>query len=226
MFALACGFLFGWLYGFILVHLAANIGMWLGFWLARWSVKSRFGATLVKYANNNKVVFSILRVIAKHPVKIIVLIRLSPFPYNLVNGIIGITMEVPFLTYAFASYIGALFEQVILTYYGSLFRNLADVLNGEQEMGPLQYSLYGLQLLVVIILSVVITIYVKKEMQKLEQEANEEEDEEAWSRKKEQEDDEDKEEEDKDNNNCDQGNEDVELIQFQKAEQDHTLYER
>lgn len=108
--------------------------------------------------------------------KVLLLFRLGPIPYSILNLICGVS-TIPFYTYVLASLPGLMIEQTLVTYMGSSLGSLSDVSSGSADSGSgqaINYTIIVLQIVCSVALLVFIAVYVKRvlkaaELAKLQQ---------------------------------------------------------
>ncbi len=83
----------------------------------------------------------------------------------------------PFAKFMLGSLLGGWFDPLLSAFFGQAFRDLTEFLSGSRELGPLDYTIYALQITFGISMTIFITIYVRREMKKFNKEEEEEEEE-------------------------------------------------
>lgn len=94
--------------------------------------------------------------------KIIVLARMSPLPYSLVNGLFGLTNQVTFITYALATFLGMWLENITAVVYGTTIRDLTEVIDGGESPPAWKIVMSLFQVTVLAIIVLIVTIYVRR----------------------------------------------------------------
>ena len=125
---LICSFVYTFFIGFIMVVFYSSIGMTCSFFICRYT----FYECAHQRVNDMAYLKAISSVIesSEKGFKIIVLSRLMPIPFGLVNTLFSVT-DVRFKNYLFASIIGLVPSQLLLCYTGSMLRSMSDVLSNE-----------------------------------------------------------------------------------------------
>ncbi|HEV7669837.1 MAG TPA: TVP38/TMEM64 family protein [Thermoanaerobaculia bacterium] len=155
---LAAGVIFGLVKGALYTFVGATVGASLAFLIARYGARR---AIEKKIAGNPKFA-AIDRAVSKEGLKIVSLLRLSPFfPFNLLNYALGLT-KVRFVDYLLACF--AMIPGTILyVYYGTAAGTLAKVASGEAGGGQGATKwIYGLGLLATLIVTTFITRLANK----------------------------------------------------------------
>ena len=151
---LAGGFLFGIGRGAIYVSIGATLGATLAFLVGRYFLRS----WLVEKIGNDLRFQALDEAVAREGWKMVLLVRLCPiFPFPVTNYGFGIT-RVTIKEYVLASWIGMLPAMVVLVYIGSLASSLANLGAGGRARTPLEWTLYGIGL----VMAVVVTIYITR----------------------------------------------------------------
>lgn len=151
---LGAGFAFGVVTGTIAVSIGSVIGATAAFLIGRY-----FARDFVEQQTKNFPKFAAVdRAVETSGFKIVMLTRLSPvFPFNVLNYLYGAT-KVSLRDYVLASWIGMLPGTVMYVYFGTVAKNLTDLLAGEIQGGVGQKALLGVGLLA----TVVVTVYVTR----------------------------------------------------------------
>lgn len=117
--AIAGGVAFGLWYGFGWVILANICGAAVGFWCYRILLRHKLESILQKHPKMEMVV----RAVASKGFKLMVLLRLGPFNYSMLNAVLGAS-EVRFLPYMLAL-IGAFPGNFATVYFGTIATHIA-----------------------------------------------------------------------------------------------------
>lgn len=151
---LGAGFAFGPIIGTIAVSLGSTLGAGAAFLVGRLFARDFVNGLMEKFPK----FAAVNGAVEQSGFKIVALTRLSPvFPFNVLNYLYGAT-KVKFKDYFFASWIGMLPGTAMYVYFGSIARNLTDLLAGKVDGG-----VGGKVLLVVgLVATVVVTVYVTK----------------------------------------------------------------
>ncbi|KAE8213311.1 hypothetical protein CF327_g3145 [Tilletia walkeri] len=124
-----CGFSFGMIEGFIISYIAALSGAITVFILSRTMLKGWMTGLLNKSGGLKKVV----RAIEKQP-KLLFLIRLAPYPYNLMNTLLASSPTLTFKTYTMCTAL-ALPKLLVHTGLGTSIKNFAAYHGAEKGDG-------------------------------------------------------------------------------------------
>ncbi|KAG0326055.1 hypothetical protein BGZ99_010194 [Dissophora globulifera] len=108
----------GYIYGFM-----------LGFVIVRW-----FKGQVRQLMARNKNLKSVVRTVEKRGFRLLVLIRLAPYPFNIMNALLSAT-HIPLHTYAFATAL-SLVKLALHVYIGSTLYSLTGGDDGGQEGEP------------------------------------------------------------------------------------------
>ncbi|KAF9089376.1 hypothetical protein BGX23_006728 [Mortierella sp. AD031] len=113
------GYVYGFVYGFVIVFSGALVGSIICFYLCRrW-----FKAHVRKLMAKNKSLKGVVRTVEKRGFRLLVLIRLAPYPFNVMNAILSAT-HIPLSTYIPATAI-SLVKLTLHVYIGSTLSTLA-----------------------------------------------------------------------------------------------------
>lgn len=129
--AMSAGALFGIVGGSALSFIGSNIGQVGAFMAGRYI----FRDAVVSYLSKNFPKWTLIDgAMTREGWRMIVLLRMSPIaPWNLLNYALSVT-SVPFATYAIASSLSIIPYLVLFVYFGSMARNLADVVTGDAKI--------------------------------------------------------------------------------------------
>ena len=117
--AVAAGVAFGFLEGIILVVIINVIGAVLWFWIARKLLRSWVHRVLERHPKLE----AIEEATAKEGFKLMVLLRLGPFSYGMLNFMLGAS-DAKFWPYAFAL-IGVIPGNLVTVYFGAVANHVA-----------------------------------------------------------------------------------------------------
>ncbi|KAJ3211145.1 hypothetical protein HDU67_004758 [Dinochytrium kinnereticum] len=123
-----CGFIFGFPYGFVPAYMGAVAGGVLCFLGARRFLGTHYRGYLLDKYPKLKVVED---AIEQGGLKLIILIRLAPYPFGIMNVIFS-TTSISLPRYATATAIAA-FKNLIHIYVGSTLQSLADIGGGSKR---------------------------------------------------------------------------------------------
>ncbi len=158
---LGSGFLFGVVDGSITVSIASTVGATLAFLVGRTFARS----WVEKIAADNPKFGAVDRAVKDNGFKIVLLTRLSPvFPFNVLNYLFSLT-SVSLRDYVLGSWIGMMPGTVMYVYFGTAFKNIADVLSGNIEGGVGQKVLLGVGLVVTVLVTVYVTRLARRAIQ-------------------------------------------------------------
>lgn len=151
---LGAGFVFGVVVGTATVSVASVSGATAAFLVARYFARGWVTGLAARYPKFR----AVDRAVRENGFKIVLLTRLSPvFPFSLLNYMYGLT-QVRLRDFVLASWIGMFPGTLMYVYFGSLFKNIAELLGGNVEGGTARQVL----LVVGLIVTVVVTIYVTR----------------------------------------------------------------
>ena len=158
---LAGGFLFGIGRGIIFVSIGATLGATLAFLVGRHLLRR----WIVEKVGSNLKFQALDEAVAREGWKIVLLVRLCPiFPFPVTNYGFGIT-RVSLKDYVLASWIGMTPAMLVLVYIGSLASSLANLGAGGRARTPLEWTLYGVGLVMAIVVTVYITRVAKRALE-------------------------------------------------------------
>jgi len=135
--AMSAGAMFGIIGGSLLSLVGSNIGQVAAFAAGRYI----FRDAVVSYLSTNFPKWSVIDgAMTREGWRMIVLLRLSPIaPWNLLNYALSVT-SVSLTTYAIASSISIIPYLILFVYFGSMARNLADVVTGDARLVDGQWT--------------------------------------------------------------------------------------
>lgn len=158
---LAGGFLFGIGQGIVYVSIGATLGATLAFLTGRYLLRS----WIVEKIGNNLKFQALDEAVAREGWKMVILVRLCPiFPFPVTNYGFGVT-RITLKEYVLASWIGMLPAMVVLVYIGSLASSLANLGGSGRALTPLEWTLYGVGLVMAVIVTIYITRVAKRALQ-------------------------------------------------------------
>eukprot|EP01100_Stratorugosa_tubuloviscum_P003223 TRINITY_DN1767_c5_g1_i1.p1 TRINITY_DN1767_c5_g1~~TRINITY_DN1767_c5_g1_i1.p1 ORF type:complete len:310 (+),score=100.31 TRINITY_DN1767_c5_g1_i1:41-970(+) len=148
-----CGFLYYW-WGLPTVIISANIGSWFVF------LTLRLGdcKILSRHVYENQSLARIMKAIEVHKVKLIIMLRLSPLPFNVLNVVFGITKGIEFKIYAPVNFVGLSFEHITSVYFGTMLRDLTDIFDGGENNN--QNPSTNMRVILSVVQSVILTIVI------------------------------------------------------------------
>lgn len=120
------GFSFGFVQGFIISYTAALVGAIIVFLLSRAFFQSSMNTLLSK----SKSLKGVVRAVEKKGFKLLFLIRLAPYPYNVLNVLLASSPHLTFKTYTIATAC-ALPKLMFHTFLGSSLSSFSEHLTGE-----------------------------------------------------------------------------------------------
>jgi uncharacterized membrane protein YdjX (TVP38/TMEM64 family) len=146
------GFVFGFLPGLMFAAIAIPLGAQCAFEFGRWVARPWIRR---KMANNRRMQL-IEGALQERPILIIILTRLSLIiPFNLLNYVYGAT-SVRAGSHLLATAVGMLPAVALFAYFGTLARDISQILAGDAAPSELGYSLFAVGLIAIAILSWVI----------------------------------------------------------------------
>jgi uncharacterized membrane protein YdjX (TVP38/TMEM64 family) len=149
---LAGGFIFGIWRTVIAVSIGSTLGASAAFLLGRFLLRD----VVAERVARRPAFAAIDGAVADRGFPVVFLIRLSPLlPFNLLNYAFGLT-RVRFRDYFFGSWLGMLPGTIMYAYFGSLFKNIADVLAGKIEPGLAPSVLFVIGLVATVVATVMI----------------------------------------------------------------------
>ncbi|VFQ84849.1 unnamed protein product [Cuscuta campestris] len=160
------GMIFGYGIGFVIIMVGTSIGMVLPFlvalffrdrihqWLKRWPKQ----AAMVRLAGEGSWF---------HQFRVVVLFRISPFPYTLFNYAVVVT-NMRFWPYFCGSIAGMIPESFVYIYSGRLIRTFADVKYGNHDLTNVEILYNVTSLIIAIIIIVIFTAYAKRTLNNLQ----------------------------------------------------------
>ncbi|KAF9950599.1 hypothetical protein BGZ72_007769 [Mortierella alpina] len=113
------GYVYGFVQGFLIAFSSALIGSIVCFYFCRRWFKAQVRKLLAK----NKSLKSVVRTVEKRGFRLLVLIRLAPYPFNIMNALLSAT-HIPLPTFALATAI-SLVKLTLHVYIGSTLSSLA-----------------------------------------------------------------------------------------------------
>ncbi|KAF9920821.1 Tlg2-vesicle protein [Linnemannia zychae] len=123
------GYVYGFVYGFIYAFTGAMAGSIVCFYFCRrW-----FKGQVRKLMAQNKTLKSVVRTVEKRGFRLLVLIRLAPYPFNVMNAILSAT-HIPLTTFITATAI-SLVKLTLHVYIGSTLSTLTED-DDEDETDP------------------------------------------------------------------------------------------
>ncbi|KAF9425565.1 hypothetical protein BGZ94_007422 [Podila epigama] len=113
------GYVYGFAYGFLIAYSSALLGSVACFYLGRRYFKKQVRTLMAK----NQSMKSIVKAVEKRGFKLLLLIRLAPYPFNLLNLALSAT-HIPLKTFALATAV-SLTKLTLHVYIGSTLSSLA-----------------------------------------------------------------------------------------------------
>jgi uncharacterized membrane protein YdjX (TVP38/TMEM64 family) len=160
-FTLGAGFAYGPLLGMLLAVPSATFAGAVVFTLSR----SLLRAEVQKRFAGTPLFVAIDRAVAKHGIKTVILLRLSPVtPFNVLNYVFGLT-RLTLAQYVIASAIGVVPGAALYAYLGSLVTSAASYARGERpDAGPVELVLYWAGLIATIVIVIVLGRVARREL--------------------------------------------------------------
>jgi uncharacterized membrane protein YdjX (TVP38/TMEM64 family) len=150
---LGAGFLFGLGKGFIVVSIGSVVGATIAFLIGRTLARDWISERV-----NKKPKFQAVdEAVGQRGFYIVLLTRLSPvFPFTLLNYFYGIT-AVSMRDYVLASWIGMIPGTLMYVYFGSIVKNLTELVAGEASTGTGGTILFWFGLVATVAVAVMVT---------------------------------------------------------------------
>ncbi|KAF9965322.1 hypothetical protein BGZ70_005035 [Mortierella alpina] len=146
------GYVYGFVQGFLIAFSSALMGAIVCFYFCRRWFKAQVRKLLAK----NKSLKSVVRTVEKRGFKLLVLIRLAPYPFNIMNALLSAT-HIPLPTFALATAI-SLVKLTLHVYIGSTLSSLA---GGDDDQDDKGKGGHGKAVkIIVMILSIILGIGV------------------------------------------------------------------
>ena len=152
MMSVAGGFAFGPVWGALISTTCATIAAVLPFLLGRFVARDWVMRRAAKYPR----LAVIDAAVEEQGFKVVVLLRLSLAPYNLLNYALGLT-RVKLRDFVIASWLGLLPAVAVLNYFGSLITDAAQLGSAVQGLGPAVRVLYWMGFVTTLIGVVLLT---------------------------------------------------------------------
>lgn len=150
---MAAGFAYGPIGGFLVASPASVVAATLAFLLARSAIRERIRRVI----DRHPVAGAIDRAVTEQPVRLILLLRLSPVvPFNLLNYALGLS-TVGLGRYVAASFVGMIPGTFLNVYLGSLLTTAAQLGQGREQRSPGEWALLAVGLAATVAAVVVIT---------------------------------------------------------------------
>ncbi|KAJ3102220.1 Tlg2-vesicle protein [Phlyctochytrium planicorne] len=151
---LLAGFIYG-MAGFIPIYLGGFLGGIACFAISRRYLTTRYRAVLTeKYPK-----FVIIEeAIQEGGLKLVILLRIAPYPYAIMNGVLS-TTSIPFHRFAIATSI-CMFKALIQVYLGTTLQNLADLISGSTSRSDRPPTVEISIMLAGVVLAVAAIVYV------------------------------------------------------------------
>jgi len=163
-FAIAGGFLFGFRTGCSAVLAGSTIGSILSLWLS----KRMLGNFLQKKLGKYRFYRAIIRAIEKDALRVIILCRLIPVPFGIMNAILGMA-NIHWHVYLLGTVAGLLPEIFLLVYFGTTLRNIQEIFQGNESASAGQIIFFVVGIIVTIILFLMIMKLGKEAMNELDE---------------------------------------------------------
>eukprot|EP01134_Creolimax_fragrantissima_P004776 CFRG4776T1 len=156
---LAAGYLYGLWVGQLVTVVAATTGTVLATLTCRYFLHDWVHSKVEGYPTMN----ALLRVVnGPNVVRVIIMSRLSPFPYGLQNAVFSLS-SVSMPCYTVASLLGCFPTQLLNTYMGTTLKSIQDVLAGGGEMDVTTYAVFAGQLIIGVLLLAMVLYATKIE---------------------------------------------------------------
>jgi uncharacterized membrane protein YdjX (TVP38/TMEM64 family) len=150
--SVTAGAAFGFLEGFALVVVGANAGAVAAFLTARALGRKR----LERRLGDAKRIEALDRAVARKGFRVVLLLRLSHFPYNALNYLLGLT-RVSLRDYGAATLLGMLPGIATVVYVGSVVGSVAAARDSDRGREPVEWALIGVGVVAAVVCAVVLT---------------------------------------------------------------------
>jgi uncharacterized membrane protein YdjX (TVP38/TMEM64 family) len=155
-FAIAAGLFLGFWQGAIIALIAINTGALVSFLITRHWLKRWFLISFQSWQPKNRTARSSLAILTSEDIRVISLLRLNPLvPFSLHNYVYG-AAKTNLRPYMWGTFLGSAPFTLLLVYFGVTGR----VLYKTGSLGPWQYSMVGLGILLSFVL-LVLTRYAR-----------------------------------------------------------------
>eukprot|EP00027_Filamoeba_sp_ATCC50430_P002527 CAMPEP_0168558918 /NCGR_PEP_ID=MMETSP0413-20121227/10236_1 /TAXON_ID=136452 /ORGANISM="Filamoeba nolandi, Strain NC-AS-23-1" /LENGTH=311 /DNA_ID=CAMNT_0008590091 /DNA_START=105 /DNA_END=1040 /DNA_ORIENTATION=+ len=179
LFGICCGYIYGWPIGFGISFGMCMIGAIVSYLPYRYWGR----AWLEKKFEKEPVLRHIDEMIEQNGLKFMLLVRVAPLPFGVINAITA-PARVNFGVYVIGAAVGVGFEQAIYNYVGTAVKTIEEAISGESSFNPAQISLITIQCVLACVFLVFSFFVGKKAYDKVKsEEAQYEEDEEKRSSK-------------------------------------------
>ncbi|KAK3815216.1 MAG: snare associated Golgi protein-domain-containing protein, partial [Benniella sp.] len=119
----SCVTMSGYVYGFMNGFLMAFSSAWLGSIVCFYFCRRWFKVHVRKLMTKNKSLKAVVRTVEKKGFRLLLLIRLAPYPFNIMNALLSAT-HIPLYTFALATGL-SLLKLMLFVYIGSTLSSLA-----------------------------------------------------------------------------------------------------
>ncbi|KJE90329.1 hypothetical protein, variant [Capsaspora owczarzaki ATCC 30864] len=160
---LTTGYVYGIGFGMLIVVVANSIGVCMIFYICHTGWKAKLERTL---AGKPKLE-AFMRAVKEYGWKLVVLGRVTPIPIGIVNVVCSIS-GVPFMTYAVASVIGLVPEQVLMVYLGTRMESIADIASGDRPLETPELVSIIVEAVLLVVLFIVLAIIGQRVLRKIE----------------------------------------------------------
>jgi uncharacterized membrane protein YdjX (TVP38/TMEM64 family) len=154
------GVAFGFLRGFGVAVLGANLGAIAAFVVARALGRDR----LERHIDSERIE-AMDRAIARKGFKVVLLLRLSHMPFNVLNYVLGLT-RVTFRDFALATFLGLLPSLATVVYVGTVVGSVTGARGAANEREPVEWALLGVAVVAAAACAVVLTRIARRTMGK------------------------------------------------------------
>ncbi|KAG0001757.1 hypothetical protein BGZ65_003206 [Modicella reniformis] len=114
------GYVYGFVYGFIIAFSSALVGSIVCFYFCRRWFRTQVRSLMAK----NKSLKGVIRTVERRGFRLLVLIRLAPYPFNIMNALLSAT-HIPLYTFTLATAI-SLIKLALHVYIGSTLSSLIE----------------------------------------------------------------------------------------------------
>ncbi|KAI4303476.1 hypothetical protein MLD38_039099 [Melastoma candidum] len=154
------GIAFGYKIGFLIVLSGISMGVTLPYFIG-----SLFRERIHRYMEKNPEQASIIKLASEgdffHQFKAVTLIRLSPFPYAILNYAFSVT-DITYLPYFFGSLVGSIPDMLLSLYSGILLHTLADGTGKSLLLARYRVPYEVVGFLASLVITVTITMYAAR----------------------------------------------------------------
>eukprot|EP00013_Stygamoeba_regulata_P001991 CAMPEP_0177634394 /NCGR_PEP_ID=MMETSP0447-20121125/3346_1 /TAXON_ID=0 /ORGANISM="Stygamoeba regulata, Strain BSH-02190019" /LENGTH=499 /DNA_ID=CAMNT_0019136115 /DNA_START=10 /DNA_END=1509 /DNA_ORIENTATION=- len=163
--AVACGFLFDLFPG----ALTILTGVMCGFTLAFFSCRFFFRSFMARQIQKRPTFLALLKAVEKHQFKLTTLLRTSPIPFGIVNGLLAVS-SIPYRICFVTTLIGETPKAFLMAWIGTKATDLKEIMNGEGEVSYSQVAILVIELTGLIVLLTLLFVVGRRAVQSAKQE--------------------------------------------------------